>query len=319
MNLNQEQQAVVTSTAPLILVPAGPGSGKSRVLVERIKHDVAAGADPKRMLAVTFTVSGAKVMQERLEGITLGFIGTLHSFCLKLIQQHHDLIGLPKTISVCDEETATALLETIIAELNCKTPMKTMLPLLNQPNLIQPATKRSSVLKDELCVREFHSRLRESGLLTFDALLFYAEALIPILVESGKWNYDFGYYDEFQDSAQQDFNIMTAMPLKFKLVCFDLNQSIYGFRSAKPENVLRLAQDAPGNGWAVIPLETNYRSGKVICESAQRLIEHNAERIKTVTRAISLGGTVTVSRCQNPASELALVLNRIQGMVNATS
>lgn len=325
MNLNPEQQAVVESDAKKILCISGAGSGKSTVLCARIQRLVSEGADPSKFIVVTFTNAAARVLQERLEGIKLGSCSTLHALCLRLIMQHHDLLNLPKTLSVCDEETGAALLETIMAELGCKSPMKQMLPLLNEPRLIQPATGRRSCLKAELCVIELHNRLRESGLLTFDTILFYAEKLIPMLENitdmggmlsgTSVWPYTHLFADEIQDSADIDWRLYDLMPVQHRFMVGDDSQAIYQFRGGNVKNMLRIASGAPENGWSVMSLILNHRCRAAIVAASDRLIAHNPDRHPKTCEAVNRGGTVSVTRCDSPAAELAHVLNKITGII----
>ena len=331
MTLNQEQQAVVDSPAKKLLCIASAGSGKSTVLCARIARLVADGADPAKFLVISYTVAASRVLQERLGDIKLGFCGTLHAFSLKLLMQHGSLVGLPKTISVCDEETAQSLLESIMSEMGCKTPMKQMIPLLKLAALIQPV-KGMSRSKQELTVIEFHSRLRESGLLTFDAILFYAERLIPKM----DWQFTHLFIDEANDCAVEDWALYDVMPCEDVFIVGDPDQKIMGFRGAcdifekrclqfmnpsahqseKMQEHTTMPFKAPESGYRVFVLASNYRCRAAIAEAAQRLILHNDGRFPKETNPIHPGGSISVTRCETPAAELALVLNKVTELMH---
>ena len=313
MQMNPEQVAIVRSPAKRILAICGAGSGKSRTLVERIRQNIADGADPAKILAISYTQAAARVMQERLGDIRLGACSTLHAFLLRLIGEHHARLGLPETISVFDDDNQEALVETIMAEMGVKVPVSKVMPLLELAAMINP-TKGISRTKPELVAIEFHSRLRQGGLLSFDSILFYGHQVIRQLADCDQWKYTHFYGDEWQDAAIIDCQIVEAMPCEYKFLVGDTDQKIMGFRGAC-DWLEQTALAAPGNGWTVFNLEKNYRCRAAIAAAAQNLISHNVGRFPKVTSPVHEGGEVTVTRCGSPASELSHVLTQIQAAI----
>ena len=123
-SLNAEQTAVVESTAKQILCIASAGSGKTSTLVARIRHLVAAGADPSKFMVITYTNAASKVLQQRLEPLRVGSCGTLHGFLLRLLGRHHALVNLPERLSVIDDEQREPMVESIMADMGVKSSLK---------------------------------------------------------------------------------------------------------------------------------------------------------------------------------------------------
>jgi len=311
--LNAEQLAVVNCDAPRILCVASAGSGKSRVGVEWIKRRIDAGVHPSKIIAISFTNAASNVLQERLGSVRLGVNSTLHSFLLRLLQKHPSAIGLPERLSVIDDDAREGIIETIIEELGVKASTKKVMECLYDPRLIENA--RGSKTKIELVAVEYHRRLRASGLLDFFTVLYHGRRLIEVLAKERPelWPYTHCLWDEGQDGSDEDFKIFLAMPCAFKLMIGDPDQSIFGFRGAKPENIVNLAlhKSAEMNNWKVFNLQTNYRCKRKICEAAQSLIEHNQDRIPKQTIANESGGTVVVEAFDNPGAELAFVAHEL--------
>ena len=245
-DLNAEQLAVVHSYAKLICCVAGPGSGKTHTMCARISKQIADGADPKSFLIITYTNAAADEIQKRIgTQYRFGYIGTLHAFLFRLLSLRGNNIGLPSSLSIIDEDAKEGIIESIIEELGVKASVKNVLPLLKNADLITMPTyaRAKSFTKPQLCAIEYHARLRRSGLLDFDTILFYGERLINKIVEkvaTEVWPYDYIYWDEGQDGSDEDFRILEAAPCEFKFIIGDPDQSIYGFRGAKPENISKL-------------------------------------------------------------------------------
>ena len=158
--------------------------------------------------------------------------------------------------------------------------------------------------------------MRKSGLLDFNGVLYYGLKLIKSIAGSHPdlWPYTHILLDEFQDSAPLDYQILMAMPCRFKLTLGDDRQGIYGFRGACVENMIRLHQDPE---WKSFPLSINYRCKSKIQEAANNLISHNPDRIPIETRAHESGGTVVVEAFKTPAEEMAFVAHELTRSPNA--
>lgn len=309
MELNQEQKSAVESEAKLRLVIASPGSGKTRVLVSAVEREAKRmGAD--KCCVVTFTRKAAQEMEDRLAKVGvagLGWVGTLHGLMLKLCREHNDLIGFPESIGVLDPEQREQIVESIMADMKVRGSVGRILPLLDCEKCIGFG-KSAMWTKDELVAKEYHSRLRNAGLLDFSSMMFHGRSVIMALDGSGAWPFQFLAVDEVQDSSQDDFGHYFGMPCERKLLVGDPDQSVFGFRGGWMEGIIQMAESAQ---WEVHKLQTNYRSGVHICEAANRLISHNLNRVDKLTVADKPGGSVMVHECDGPAAEHAWVVNRI--------
>jgi DNA helicase-2/ATP-dependent DNA helicase PcrA len=282
---------------------------------------VSQGVLPESVLVVTYTVAAARELVDRLakeHGVTskLGFVGTLHSFCLRLCREHHVALGLPERIGVVDDEQVEPLLLSIMDLMGEKSSTKVALATLAASKGGDPLTRLPS--RAELVVRRYHALLLESGMCDFDMLLHHGLRAAQMAMD-GKvpWPYTHVWIDEAQDSSEQDFAIYEAMPCGNKFIVGDDCQSIYAFRDTKVQQFIDVALHKAGKQWTVFKLENNYRSGVVICDTAQRLIEHNVNRIPKVTQAMRPGGSVTVHECDKPADELSYVLEQVQAVTKA--
>jgi DNA helicase-2/ATP-dependent DNA helicase PcrA len=300
--MNTEQIAVLDSTAENLLVVAGPGSGKTSTLVEKVARRCEAG-DPARVLCITFTVAGAREMRERLKArgvLKVGYIGTLHAFLLKLITRNHKLLKLPSNVAVVDEATVEELLEKVMRELGCRASLKQMMASMRDSEEFDLHLKTTT----HIAVVELRRRLLREGLVTLDSLLKLGLELIKKLKASGTdFGYDHLFVDEVQDSARIDFNIYAQMPVKTRFFVGDPDQSIFGLRGAWPGGIVSIAQSS-GLGWETLMLQTNHRSGSVICEAAQRMIERNENRVNKATKAHKPGGEIEIASCRDPEEEL---------------
>jgi DNA helicase II / ATP-dependent DNA helicase PcrA len=306
-SLNPAQAAAVDSDSKSILVAAGPGSGKTTVLVERIARLLGQFVRREELVAITYTNAAATEIQRRIDQIPfggdgeLGFCGTLHSFCLRLIQQHFDIIGYPSaSIGVLDEEQSDALLQRCAADLNCRASMTAIRKAL--ANLDSTNVKGL----EELTAVRFVNELRRNGLISYDLILNQGLYLIR---KGIALPYTHLLVDEYQDSAVIDARIYEEISIENKFFVGDDSQSIFAFRGGDVTNFLYLARDPRTE---VICLEENYRSDTAICEATNRLIEHNSNRVRQVTRPVSTdGGTVDVRRFQNHVGEMMAVIEAI--------
>lgn len=314
--LSDEQQAAVDSDEAEILVAAAAGSGKTRMMTERVKRLVRDGVAPNRIACITYTCAGAKVMQERLPGLRLAYVGTIHSLMLRLIQKHGWRLGLPDTISVLDEESEVELLERCRAMLKVKATADELKEAVTKLSIHAPMTPHPS--KVELVAVEFHQQQRITGELTFDNLLQYGLLLIqksPEIIE-----FDHVLCDESQDQNGIDWNIIDAMPCENKMWTGDDRQAIYSFRGSEPERFVKRSFAA---GVAVFNLTTNYRSSVAVIQAAERLIVNNTDGIPMTVRPRpdAPTGTVLVTAYENPGSELANIhqwLTNLPAGVTAT-
>lgn len=306
-SLNPAQAAAVDSDSKSLLIAAGPGAGKTTVLVERIARLLGQFVRREEIVAITYTNAAAAEIQRRIDQIPfggggeLGFCGTLHSFCLRLIQQYFDIIGYPSAnLGVLDEEQSDALLRRCAADLNCRESMTTIRKALAH---LAPGKFKGLA---EMTAYRFVLELRRNGLISYDLILNQALFLIR---KGISLPYTHLLVDEFQDSAAIDARIYEELPFENKFFVGDDSQAIFAFRGGDVTNFLYLARDPRTE---VICLEENYRSDRAICEAANRLIAHNTARVRQLTRPVSNdSGTVDVRRFQNHVGEMMAVIEAI--------
>jgi DNA helicase-2/ATP-dependent DNA helicase PcrA len=337
MNNTEAQQRAIITRATHVAVVAGPGAGKTKTLVERIRHMLGSAIDPATVACITFTNGAAREIEKRLvcpmcEGqgapktgpdpepgcaycngqpIVLGYAGTVHGLMLRTVRLCHDLIGFPATISVLDEEQAGLLIKQVVDDLRIKP--KPTVAQMNAALDLGPEKLLGGKFNTgpEVLAAEYYQRLRRSGLLDFDSLLKFGAMALRAADEHGfalPWRHIL--WDEFQDSGDDDWAILNALPTTSAFIVGDPDQSIYGFRGARPSRFNSLLQ--PSAGFEVIALEDNFRCGTAICMSANQLIAHNTDRYAKITKSRS-GQTAEVKcwHCQNEQAELRQITEEI--------
>ena len=298
-----QREAVLTLKGPL-LVLAGAGTGKTRVITYRMAELIRHGVDPRRILSVTFTNKAAREMQERI-GALIGKklkerpqVSTFHSQCVKILRQDITALGYPKTFTIYDrgdQESAarTALREIRVAEsslspgdlLWCisKWKMRGVLP-----------SEAGNVAENDrefiaaTAYRKYQSKLKASAAVDFDDLLFLTHQLFeehPDVLDRHQQRFDFLQIDEYQDTNGMQFEIVEALVRKHKNLCVvgDDDQSIYGWRGAEVRHILEFQKIFPKA--KVIRLEDNYRCTDRILDLANRLVQHNKDRHDKKLRA----------------------------------
>lgn len=300
-----QREAVEHFEGPL-LVLAGPGSGKTRVITHRIARLIERGISPRQMLALTFTNKAAEEMAHRVEGLVAGsrvWVSTFHRFCARLLREYAELVGLHSNFTIFDTDDQRALIKQSLSELNLDStqyaPAKINAAISKMKNeLITPeiveAARREQVTMDFKTVvtariyPEYQKRLRESNAVDFDDLLLHVVSLLqanPELRSELDRQYRFILVDEYQDTNKAQYEIIRALAHDVPNLCVtgDPDQSIYGWRGARIDNILRFESDYPDA--RVVRLEENFRSTQAILRVADSLIEHNvhrkAKRLKT--------------------------------------
>lgn len=257
--LNEAQQAAVEAREPVIYVPAGPGSGKTKTLVARIHSLIADGVEPREIVVISYTNAAAKEIMDRLGDVPLGYLGTLHGFCFRLLQGHGQAIGFRPGISLATEDVAEELFKETAKTMGWKGSLK--------------AARESGDRKADLVRRAYRDALKRSNMADFETVLEEGLTLIqsracPVFADL--------LVDEVQDSAIIDWRIYDEIQADRKFLVGDGDQSIYSFRGAMPHLFVQRCEEP---GAVVIPLELNYRSDVFICEQANRLIVNNKVRI----------------------------------------
>ena len=312
-DLNQEQQKAVTCTEGPVLIVAGAGSGKTRVLTSRIAYLIERGVPPERILALTFTKKAAGEMKERI-ALMVGerqarrlWMGTFHSVFIRFLREYADAIGFPPTFTIYDTQDSISAVKTCIRqlELDDKTykPKEVLSRISKAKNeLITPTPYMNGAggFRDDDAkhrkgeIYRIYARYcelcRQGGVMDFDDILLYLNILLKrnpeaLAAISGRFSHIL--VDEYQDTNMAQYVILRKLALGHRNICVvgDDSQSIYGFRGAQIQNILNFQKDFPGA--QLFRLERNYRSTQTIVNAANALIAHNEGRIPK--QCVSMG------------------------------
>jgi len=306
MNLSEQQQAVVEAIEPRIAVLATPGSGKTRTLVARVQHMIEVrGIAPSSIVLLTFTRYAAREMRNRLGrwANKLGFIGTFHAYCLAIVQQYGHTRGWePEWLTLMDEEEASLEQKEILADLGlidrkgrwmkCKASQWIAYREARVNGSDIPALDKVVLAKFHLVWDTFCDRLKAENVLTFGTLILEALELLGLPDVKQKIRAEWQHYlvDECQDTDGLQFSILEMVQPETLIIVGDLDQSIYGWRNARPDLFFDYAQKAQQ-----YQLTQSYRFGFNIAEPASKLIAHNDNRPDIAIDAIANNsGTVKV-------------------------
>lgn len=309
--LNPHQKTAVNTLSGPLLVLAGAGTGKTRVVTFRIANLIKHGTRPSRILAVTFTNKAAAEMQERI-GALLGkrkpdderpFISTFHSHCVKILRRHITNLGYPAKFAIYDRGDQESIARSVLREI--RVPTESLRPgdMLNivgswKSRCITPADAARVARTDKehlasMAYRRYQVALKNAGAVDFDDLLLCTEELFrnhQNALDQEAAMFDHLLIDEYQDTNGSQYRIVKALASKHRNLCVvgDDDQSIYGWRGAEVEHILRFRDDWPEA--TVVRLEDNYRSTSEIIAMANRLIVFNKKRHDKVLKAARFGG-----------------------------
>ena len=334
--LNPEQKAAVLHTEGPVMIIAGAGSGKTRVLTYRIAHLIASGVDPFNILALTFTNKAAKEMRLRIESVVGAearniWMGTFHSIFAKILRIEADKLNYPRHFTIYDSDDSKTLLKSIIKEMNLDDKTYKPAVVLNRisaakNNLIQAhAYKNSADLTtyDEATGRgkiheiysEYSRRCKQAGAMDFDDLLLNTYKLLHNFPEAlHKYQHKFKYVmvDEYQDTNHCQYMIIKKLASVFENICVvgDDAQSIYSFRGATIKNILNFEKDYPD--LAVYKLEQNYRSSSTIVSAANSVIANNKDQLqKKVWTDNETGEKIKIIRASSDNEEGKFIADSI--------
>jgi DNA helicase-2/ATP-dependent DNA helicase PcrA len=293
-----QREAVITTRGP-VLVLAGAGSGKTRVIAHRIAYLLAAeGADPRQILAVTFTNKAAEEMRGRVEALLgpaggrLPLIATFHATCLRLLRQHAARAGLPAGFLVYDEDDRLTLVKDVIREAQVDervlTPAAAVARISHaknrmlDPEALERAARTPAEERLAALYRGYEARLAAAGALDFDDLLLRTVRLLEQAADVLSWYrglWRWVLVDEYQDTNRAQYRIVHRLTEEHRNLCVvgDPDQSVYRFRGADLRNILDFERDYPD--CRIVPLEQNYRSTKRILRLAAGVIAHNRARM----------------------------------------
>ena len=336
-DLNKEQRrAVIHKDGPLMVI-AGAGSGKTRVLTHRIIHLLKEGVNPFNILSLTFTNKAAKEMRNRIENIIGNSIsknlwmGTFHSVFSRILRFESEKINYPRNFTIYDSEDSKQLIKSIIKELNLdKDIYKTGL-IRNRISTLKNNfithqkynENKELVLQDQIAKRiefgkiyqTYQIRCHKASAMDFDDLLIKTYELLelfPELLEKYQQKFKYILIDEYQDTNHIQYLIVKKLASKFMNICVvgDDAQSIYSFRGANIQNILNFKNDYPN--YISYKLEQNYRSSSTIVEAANSIIKNNEKQIqKTVWTDNPKGEKIIVVKTTSDNDEGRLVANTI--------
>jgi DNA helicase-2/ATP-dependent DNA helicase PcrA len=333
--LNPAQHEAVTYTDGPLLILAGPGSGKTRVIAHRIAYLIAElGVAPGRVMAVTFTNKAAHELRDRVESLLGGVargvtLGTFHAVCARILRIDGEQIGVPRSFAIYDDADQMALMKRAAAEYNLEPrqyPPRAILSMISKAKseLIGPDGYVQTVHDyfGEIVARlyeRYQAMLTENNALDFDDILMKTVALLrdqPELLERYRERYKHVLIDEFQDTnvAQYVLARLIAPPPDANIcVVGDPDQSIYSWRSADIRNILNFEKDYPRA--EVVRLEQNYRSTQNILDGAQRIIAANTQRKeKNLWTEKGAGDPIVVYEAYNEEEEAAFVAQEVKRM-----
>ena len=297
LELNSQQLLACQSTEGPLLILAGAGTGKTRVLTQRISYIIENGlAAPYQIMAVTFTNKAANEMLSRtaaIADINGIWIGTFHSLSTKIIRSHTDILGIARDFVIIDVDDQWRLIKKIVKEMNLVEqdfPIKYVAGLISRwkdgglfpENLTNSDIKDPKLEKIRQIYFEYQNRLKLAQALDFGDLLLFCLRLFkefPDILEFYQEKFRYIMVDEYQDTNAIQYLWLRLLSMKNKNICAvgDEDQSIYGWRGAEIRNILKFTHDFPGA--LLIRLEQNYRSTKHILATANHLIANNSSRI----------------------------------------
>ncbi|AQQ52445.1 DNA helicase PcrA [Planococcus lenghuensis] len=336
--MNPQQAEAVQYTEGPLLIMAGAGSGKTRVLTHRIAYLVLEkDVYPSHILAITFTNKAAREMRERIDGL-LGhgsgqrmWVSTFHSMCVRILRRDIDRVGISKNFSILDGSDQLTVIKNVLKELNMdpkKFDPRTMLNAISSAknecisarqfkenlNALNPYEKAISDV-----YTSYEKRLLKNQSLDFDDLIMTTLNLfeqVPEVLDFYQNKFQYIHVDEYQDTNNAQYRLVKMLASKFKNICVvgDSDQSIYRWRGADIQNILSFEKDYP-NAKAIM-LEQNYRSTKTILQAANEVIKNNTSRYPKELRTDNADGqSITLFKAGNEREEAQFIVENIQNLM----
>jgi len=328
-----QREAVETINGPLLIL-AGPGSGKTRVIVHRVAYLIkVCGINPRHIMAITFTNKAAKEMRERLHHLASGSVrdltlGTFHATCVRILRRDGKVMGIDPRFVIYDDDDRISLLKRSLKQLNLDPKQYVPRAIASaitsaKSSLLVPADYRqhSQSYFEEVVARvyeRYQQLLSESNALDFDDLIMKTVLLFrtnPDILSRYQARYRHLLVDEFQDTNLVQYELVKQLAGKYRNVCVvgDPDQSIYSWRFADLRNILSFEKDYPEA--KVVLLEQNYRSTKMILETASNVISANQQRKqKDLWTNNELGELTTVVETYTEQEEAQFVVNEIENL-----
>lgn len=327
----RQKEAVLHTKGPLLLM-AGAGSGKTRVLTHRIAYLIEEKeVNPWNILAITFTNKAAKEMKERVNKILeYGgeevWVSTFHSMCVRILRRDVDFIGYNRNFTIIDSSEQLSLMKRILKELNIdpkkydpRSILGTVSQAKNSLQTPQDFAKMQGSYYEEItakCYAAYQKELQYNQCMDFDDLIMntirlFEEHPDSLTYYQNKFHYI--HVDEYQDTNHAQYTLVNLLAKRFRNLCVvgDADQSIYGWRGADMQNILDFEKDYPDA--SVILLEQNYRSTKNILSAANQVIENNSNRKpKNLWTENREGNKITYYRADNERDETRFIVDRMQ-------
>jgi len=332
----QQRQAAETINGP-VLILAGAGTGKTRVITYRIAHLIDKGVAPENILAVTFTNKAAREMQERINKLlpNLKFkkgdaeppkrptICTFHSLCVRILRAHIERLGYKRNFVIYDESEQLGAVKKILSGISAKGEKTDPAAILALLSKFKNGGERSAAFADpsvralaEHIRTRYESALRACNAVDFDDLILLTLRLFnefPDVLEACRAKYRYVMADEYQDTNATQFQLIHSLTLKHRNLCVvgDDDQSIYGWRGAEIANLLDLEKHYPEV--KIVKLEQNYRSTNTILTAANALIKNNTRRrAKSLWSQKGQGTKILLRACTDEGEEATQVVGQIE-------
>lgn len=335
--LDPAQKSAVTKTDGPVLIVAGAGSGKTRVLTSRIAYILQKGCEPDNIMALTFTKKAAQEMKERIAAMTGErkarklVMGTFHSVFIRFLREFADTLGYPSTFTIYDTSDSISAIKACIKEMKLDDAVykpKDVLSRISMAknSLVTVAAYKANTTaivndthakKPEICniYARYQEKMKQAGVMDFDDILLNMNLLLkndPQACASIAGRFRYILVDEYQDTNHAQYLILKKLCQAHSNICVvgDDSQSIYAFRGAKIENILNFRKDFPN--CSVFRLEQNYRSTRVIVEAANSLIAKNSSRIpKECYSEGPQGDKIHIIKSYSEQEEALLVVSSI--------
>ena len=336
-NLNEDQQKACACTDGPVLILAGAGSGKTRVLVHRIAYLIdVKHVNPGNILAITFTNKAADEMRSRVDEM-IGFgaeeiwVSTFHALCVRILRRNADLLGFTRWFSIYDTDDQLTLMKNICKAKNVDTRTireKSVLAAISsaKDELIDPdryrylnKDKRGQIIAD--LYREYQAKLKENNAMDFDDLIMKTVELFrqfPDVLAVCQERFRYLMVDEYQDTNTAQFAFISLLADKYRNLCVvgDDDQSIYKFRGANIRNILNFENVYPDAH--IVKLERNYRSTQNILDAANEVIRHNhGRKDKSLWTENGRGGKVRLRRFRTGFDEADYIISEIRRLVRS--
>ena len=331
--LNSMQEKAVNHIEGPMLVLAGAGSGKTKVLTSRIANLIDNGISPYNILAITFTNKAAKEMKDRVYRIIGSSanniqISTFHSLGLKILKENYSLLGYDRNFTIIDSDDVLTIIKKILKDLNLSkelyNPREIKNKISSAKNEMMGVDSFSKVEFDHNIVevyRLYQRKLKNGNSVDFDDLLILPIKLFknyPNLLNEYQERYKYILIDEYQDTNEAQYTFSKILAAKYRniFVVGDNDQAIYAFRGANYKNILNFEKDYPEA--KTILLEENYRSTKTILNAANCVIKNNKERKdKNLWSNNEEGNKIKYKVVENEKEEASFVVDKIKELINS--